>query len=179
MERIEVFLGYLSLFIPPCFLLPLIFIPLDIGTSIFWSAGGIAAVISFFTLVARFVKLIRSDLLSKSMLVRPSLTVFIFSICMMSIKVSSADAREQAKTEAESILEQYSGKYPERLSHWNQSAYGDWTSYRAVGWPAQYHLSYRRSDDGLSFFLKLRMNIDSDYLYTVEEGVIKEAYRCC
>ena len=165
-----------SLIIPPCLLLLLALFPPDFGNSVFWLIGGICALVSLFSLLGIFVKLLISKEISAPKCIRPSLTILMFSLAVFSINLSQQSAKDFAQSEANRIVKEYSDIYPIVSTGWNVPEHGLKDPYIKVGWPGKHYLRYVLSKDQRSFHILLHINIDSSYSYQLKDGEVEEMY---
>jgi len=167
-------LRWIAILSPPLCLIPLMFIPIDMFTIIFWELGFLLSLISTTSILARVAhlrKMGKEDTEARSeqkiRLVRPVLTVAIFCLAILCVKASvkSADnyaiemgKRIQAICNAQKIC-------PERVEGWQDADRRAWyssvTSYGKYG--AKFRIAYSIADDKQSFTISVRHNIDEGF----------------
>jgi len=151
-----------KIIMPPVFLLPLVAIPPDLPTGIFWFAGIVALVISVgkvtFLLLRglwHFVKLGTWNFSIKRNL-RSLLTIFVMVIAVISLSISNNRACKQtlglAKYAQASCVE--NGICLKKIP----------TPGGTVGALIRYPVHYRTNQDLSEFSIIVRFNIDSNYL---------------
>ena len=149
--------------IPPLFILPLSTMPMDIGSGIFWLAGLIASIISFFNVGRKILSLFfrkESKPIFMSM-IRPCLTIFFILLAISSIKYSLSKAEDFAFETAKSIQEKCNSDNicPECIPEWNKQD-NSLICESLAGGLAKYRVIYSVNGNKKEFSIRLRMNID-------------------
>lgn len=174
MERLKTILGWVFRILPPLMLLPLVFIPVDILTILLWAIGWLCLFVSVYSLVS---KLIRKKTSIRN-LVRPILTVCIFSLAYVSLKVSFEIAKSESLAKANEILSICNKeKCPQAVEGWQPTEHVIGNSYTFVGGLSKYPLFYEPSEHLDSFKLTLRVNFEEEYTYAPEKGGISVGHR--
>ena len=149
--------------IPPLFILPLSTMPMDISTGIFWLAGLIAFIISFFNVGRKILSsFFRKESKPAFMnLIRPGLTTFFILLAISSIKYSLWKAEDFAFESAKSIQEKCNSDNicPECIPEWNKHD-DSLICESLAGGLAKYRVIYGVNADKKEFSIVLRMNID-------------------
>ena len=101
--------SWFKIIIPPVILLPLVAIPPDLPTGIFWFVGSIALAISVFKVVFLLIRGLwtlastRKWKLNLKVILRPVVTIFIMIIAIVSLCISNDKARKQALEVAQNV----------------------------------------------------------------------------
>ena len=163
-------------FVPPLLLLPLIFIPNDLITSVLWFIADIIFVISVFSFAWKFVKMYKfhrvGDLDSvasiKRKMVRPALAIFIISLAtlcgFLSIKSADMYGIEVAKKiQSECVTERIC---PQIVTGWSDVRSTETyptsaTFYGLFG--TEYLLKYTPKNNLTEFDIEVRHSIDESF----------------
>ncbi len=174
MEQLKIILDWALRIIPPLAFLPLVFIPIDFFTFIFWAIGWLCLFLSIYSIVSKLIKKQNS---TKS-LIRPILTVCVFSLSYISLKTSFELAKSESLTKANEILSICKkGKCPQTIKGWQSTEHVAGKSYISVGGLTKYLLFYEPSEHLDSFKLTLRVNFEEEYTYLIEKGDISVNHR--
>lgn len=156
---------------PPLSLITLIWIPSDIFTVIFWGPAMITAIYSGFSFfIKAFLKAMNSYKQPlRIVLIRPILTILIFTVASYIVELSIKSADTYAVETAKRIKQSCKNnlKCPDIIQGWNKSD-AEWlnctTLYGKYG--TQYPIRYRISEDGTEFTISVRHNIDEGFHVT-------------
>lgn len=166
-------LKILGLLIPPLFLAPLIWIPFDFITMLFWAIAAIATLVSIVSALVRLLQIGFGAASSRRQrllqLTRPMLTILVFCTARVCTQHSQYVGERDVAILATSIHEagRKAGEYPEVIEGWSQSTeFGTKTSRTNFGWTAQYAVSYRATKERDGFTLSLRIDKDTEMSVT-------------
>ncbi len=150
--------------IPPFLLLPLVIIPPDLPSGIFWFAGIIALMISVikvaFLLLRGLWHFVRSKKWNFSLManLRPLLTIFVMAMAIISLSISIHRARKEALGLAEYVQAACAENRicPKEIQN----------SSKTAGALIKYPVYYQVNQDLSEFSVMVRFNIDSRYVIT-------------
>lgn len=169
MGKIKTTLEWTLIVIPPLLLLPLAFISVDIHTILYWLFGWSCLIVSAFSLYSKIIEEQRSI----KNLLRPILTIIIFSFAYLSLSTSLNAARVEATMKAHELLSICDqGKCPAFIEGWRSSEHVLGESYTSVGYLIKYPLFYQPSEHLDTFKLSLRVSFEEEYNYKPKNGSI-------
>lgn len=152
---------WFKIIVLPFFLIPLIFMPVDMVTGIFWFIAFVIFIKSSVTLIKFTFQFLRKKTQFQKELIRPFLSITIIIISCTLVMASQRSADEFARRIAYSAQElcQQNNKCPEKINemkHYNNNVYK--TFYGKYG--TKYPVTYIVSEDKMSFEIRVRHNID-------------------
>jgi len=163
-------MAWIKIILPPLLLIPLLYMPFDIGSAIFWVAAFVIFVKSLLSLFGFIYRRLRKkDSLQKE-LIRPLLAVIIVIFDVVCIVASQRSADIYAKNNAMIAQKEcrYSKECPDHIDGMEFVRSGvSKTYYGKFG--SKYPVLYTRSEDGKSFEIMVRHNIDD--IYIIRGGV--------
>jgi hypothetical protein len=158
---------------PPLLLCPLVFVPLDLGSMLFWGPAFIILLVSSWHLLKFIINLIPKKITFQRVLIRPLLTVTIIIGALVLINASQGTADKFARQVAQTVEQKCKkqGRCPEHVTGFDCEPGGKCrTFYGEYG--AKYLVRYNVSDDRMRFSMVVRHNIDEALI--IESGVTEE-----
>lgn len=149
-------------FLSTIFVAGLTFVPFDLGPTVFLWMGGVAAAFwAVIQLMGSGVQLLAGDRLHwPTAVVAPLLTIAFLPLAVIAESFSFGVATEfGARTALEIQSECRVSICPATLEGWGKDKFGC-ASWIRSGYFIGYYVCYARSEDGLSFSLRLRRYID-------------------
>ncbi len=168
-------LHWLSIVVPPGVVLQLAFLPYDLPTALFWLTGAFFFLLSVATISLRWFY---ENTRTLKPYLRASLTLIAFLLAAISHHTSLYQAQRFTSDTAQKLLVScQQGSCPTTIDGWAEASSrlceGSSTS---AGGLVEYTVSYCPSNDRQSFELKLRINFDESYSFTLENDVLVGTY---
>lgn len=173
---------WFAIIFPPLCLIPIVFVPFDMFTIMIWLLGFVVALISAISVLVRVMRLRKIGRDKKDerheqkiRLIRPILTVAIFCLAILCLRIAQASADNYAIAMGKQMhaVCNTQKKCPERVDGWERGDARDWYSsvilYGKFG--PRFRITYSVTDDKESFEMVVKHNIDEGF--TVYGGVNK------
>jgi len=159
---------WLTQILPPICLLPLVVVPIDLGTMIFWGPAYMFGMGSFVNIISFVVRWLMRSKVKVSLLVRPILTICVLVVATLLVSRSVDSAIKFAHRKAIEINKQCNqNECPQFIEGWRRESFACDT---LAGDLATYRVKYRVSDDLHEFTLDVRISIDHFYRITGGSG---------
>jgi len=156
--------------IPPLFIIPLYWVPWDMATCLFWFLAIIAFLLSIISISIRTITIIvraiahkHQSAMAKIKFIRPALTLLIFSLVAISVRLSLISADEFGIETAKRIksVADANGICPKKLEGWEPDFRDANDSIMFYGkYGTKYPIKYTPSKDLKEFTIKVRHHID-------------------
>ena len=165
--------SWFFIIVPPLFLSPLVLVPLDIGTMVFWGPAFIILLVSAWHLFKFIVNRIRKKIPFQRALFRPlfSVMIIIGALVLVHASQGTADKFGRRIAHAVDIKCKKDGRCPESVDGFEcdpdrgcRTLYGDYG--------AKFRVSYTVSKDRMNFIVVVHHNIDEALI--LEGGVTDE-----
>lgn len=167
--------SWVFIIVPPLFLCPLVLVPLDMGTMLFWGPAFILLLVSIWHVVKFIVNRIFKKTPLQRALIRPSLSVIIIIGALVLVYASQGTADKFARRIAHAVDIQCKkeGRCPESVDGFEcnsdracEALYGDYG--------AKFRVRYTVSKDRMNFIVVVRHNIDEALI--LKGGVTDEIW---
>jgi len=165
--------SWVFIIVPPLFLCPLVLVPLDIGTMLFWGPAFIILLVSMWHVVTFIVNRIFKKTPLQRAFIRPSLSVVIIIGALVLVYASQGTADKFARrvANAVNIKCKKEGRCPESIDGF-ECASNRGCSVRYGDYGAKFRVRYEVSNDRMFFRVIVRHNIDKALIF--DGGVTNE-----
>jgi hypothetical protein len=165
--------SWFFIIVPPLFLSPLVLVPLDMGTMLFWGPAFIILLVSTWQVVKFIVNRIRKKTPLQRVLFRPLLSVMIIigALVLFYASQGTADKFARRVAYAVNIKCKKEGRCPE-LVDGLECAPNRGCSVRYGDYGAKFRVRYKVSNDRMYFRVAVRHNIDEALI--LDGGVANE-----